>query len=149
MIRCDERNRLFLHGGATCSCCCWPAVNTVCVLHSGGQRTPKVIAVCQRYHSTLFPFLMVCHCLFVNLKWQHSCIILVFPAALTQCSTTSALCNIALWRRAYCGNDLGHIQRQWQIKIKPNIQNTVNDSFMHVKRRVPLRIGLANEFITT
>lgn len=76
---------------------------------------PKVIAICQRHHSALSPFLMVCHCLFVTLKWQQSCIILVFPAALTQCSTTSTLCNIAQWLKAQCGDDLKAYTRQWPL----------------------------------
>lgn len=41
-------------------------------------KGPKVIAGCQWHYSTLSPFLMVCHCLFVTRKWQHSCIILAF-----------------------------------------------------------------------
>lgn len=77
---------------------------------------PKVIAICQRHHSALSPFLMVCHCLFATVYLSLlNCIILVFPAALTQCSTTSTLCNITLWKRSVAtATD----------KNKPNVENT-------------------------
>lgn len=105
--KCDECNRLgfspwgasmftlLLTGGKYCMC-----------LALWRPKDPRVIAVCQWHHSTLSPFLMVCHCLFVTLEWQQSCIILVFPAALTQCSTTSTMCNTVLRWKEYFMDDL-------------------------------------------
>lgn len=158
LILKKKKNRLYIlnfkctlqthASGPACSCSSWLEVNSVCALHSGGQKAQRS----EQFVSDttpLSPFLMVCHCLFVSLKWQHSCIICVFlqhwhnTLPPQQC----AIIHCDAFDFRHSGED--SYRNRWKQSICRKYRKWINWGEVRVKSRVSLQRALSNESITT
>lgn len=138
-------------------CCCWPEVNTVCALHSGGQRTQKVIAVCQRHHSASLPLFWWSATVYLSLLNDNRVASYLFFLQHWHNAPPPRHCAMLHCDGKHSGDDLKAHTRQTAAvtdKNKPNkrkIQYEIQlvGGKVHVKCWVSSEQAMSNESITT